>query len=364
MNYSFYDEMDELDDILNESTDEEIFIESMEELFEEKATRDEYVMRRFKDKYKYDPKSGTIEVEGQRYKVVLPDKSGIEYIDNPTGFGPKQVASASVTRMDTINKNGALHLGPEFFALKDDKRRDAILKHELGHSKLHSTVAGYKYTDTSKISKEMVINEIDLCCRLRRDAINKMNDGKDSYITNDYIISIHENMRSNLSDYVKCSTASEMQSKVRADARKAANKYIPKNIDDGVDRTHANAMEFEADRYAANHSSERHLKRGLRDRNRIVSKPKNLERQLKKTAESNIRNQKAFEDEKVDPKTVKVSKSEVNKEYQNTNNPDGKSKKELQNSLVRGQHKIDTADYNARTKALKDKDLRNNSSLK
>lgn len=33
MNYSFYDEMDELDDILNESTDEEIFIESMEELF-------------------------------------------------------------------------------------------------------------------------------------------------------------------------------------------------------------------------------------------------------------------------------------------------------------------------------------------
>lgn len=33
MNYSFYDEMDELDDIINESTDEEIFIESMEELF-------------------------------------------------------------------------------------------------------------------------------------------------------------------------------------------------------------------------------------------------------------------------------------------------------------------------------------------
>lgn len=38
MNYSFYDEMDELDDILNESTDEEIFIESMEELFEEKTS--------------------------------------------------------------------------------------------------------------------------------------------------------------------------------------------------------------------------------------------------------------------------------------------------------------------------------------
>lgn len=36
MNYSFYDEMDELDDILNDSTDEEAFIEAMEELFEEK----------------------------------------------------------------------------------------------------------------------------------------------------------------------------------------------------------------------------------------------------------------------------------------------------------------------------------------
>lgn len=51
MNYSFYDEMDELDDILNESSDEEIFIESMEELFEEKATRTEYAM--------VDSKNGT-----------------------------------------------------------------------------------------------------------------------------------------------------------------------------------------------------------------------------------------------------------------------------------------------------------------
>ncbi len=32
MNYSFYDEMDELDDIINESSDEEIFIESMEDI--------------------------------------------------------------------------------------------------------------------------------------------------------------------------------------------------------------------------------------------------------------------------------------------------------------------------------------------
>ena len=35
MNYSFYDEMDELGDIINESTDEEIFIEAMEEIYEE-----------------------------------------------------------------------------------------------------------------------------------------------------------------------------------------------------------------------------------------------------------------------------------------------------------------------------------------
>lgn len=38
MNYSFYDDMDELDDIINESTDAEMFIESMEELFEEKTS--------------------------------------------------------------------------------------------------------------------------------------------------------------------------------------------------------------------------------------------------------------------------------------------------------------------------------------
>lgn len=38
MNYSFYDEMDWLDDILTESTDEEIFIESIEDLLDERVS--------------------------------------------------------------------------------------------------------------------------------------------------------------------------------------------------------------------------------------------------------------------------------------------------------------------------------------
>ena len=38
MNYSFYDEMDELDDILNESSDAETFIESIEDLLDERVS--------------------------------------------------------------------------------------------------------------------------------------------------------------------------------------------------------------------------------------------------------------------------------------------------------------------------------------
>lgn len=364
MNYSFYDEIDELDEILNESSDEEMFIESMDELFEEKATQSEYVMRRFKERYKYDPNTNTIEVEGQRYKVSLPNKSGLVYLDNPTGFGPKTIVTPSATRMDIGNKDGVLQIGPEFFALKDDKRRDAILKHEVGHSKLHSTVAGYKHTDTSKISKEMVVSEINKYCDMQRDAINKMNDGEDSDVTDDIVETIRKRMMAGVNDYLKCSTASEMQAKVRADARRAANKHIPKNIDDGVDRSHANAMEFEADRYAANHSSERHLKRGVREMYRNSMKPKNYERNLKKNAEANVRNMKAYDDDTIDPKTVKVTKSEINKEYQDSYNPDDKPKKENQKSMRAIQNKSNAADYNARSKALKDKELRNNSSLK
>ena len=85
MNYSFYDEMDELNDIINESTDEEIFIESMEELFEEKATRTEYAMRRFKERYKYNPNDKTIVVNGTRYKVDLDIAKPIIYV--PDGAG-------------------------------------------------------------------------------------------------------------------------------------------------------------------------------------------------------------------------------------------------------------------------------------
>lgn len=128
MNYSFYDEMDELDDILNESTDEEIFIESMEELFEEKATRTEYAMRRFKERYKYNPNDKTIVVNGTRYNVDLDIAKPIIYLPDSAGghaASPRQTCFA-------WTDEGQIILDKKFFQLKDDKRRAAVLQHEVG----------------------------------------------------------------------------------------------------------------------------------------------------------------------------------------------------------------------------------------
>ena len=70
MNYSFYDEMDELNEILTETTDEETFLETMMDLlgfndpkygvFTEKKTTAEYALDKFKRDYQYDPKTKTM----------------------------------------------------------------------------------------------------------------------------------------------------------------------------------------------------------------------------------------------------------------------------------------------------------------
>ena len=369
MNYSFYEEMDELDDILSESDEIEDIIESVDELFEEKATRDEYVMRRFKEKYKYNPSDSTIEVDGKRYKVKFPSKSGVMTIDNNSGVGPNRVAMQNRMSMDTVlNKDGAIMLDETFFALKDDKRRDALLKHEIGHSKLHSTMPGYKHTDTSKISKEMIINEIDTQCKNTEDTIRKAfgNEYSDELI-NDYMKSTRQQLLDSVKGYMACSTASEAQSKIRADARKAANKYVPKQRDDGVDRSHASAKEYEADRYAANHSNERSVKRGIREFYKISSKPKNVRKALNSSAKADAINQKAIETNK-NADQVKVSKSEVNKSLNDAFNSDPTKPKQTRAQIVKDQqkqlNKSGSYDYAIRSKALKDKDLRNNPSLK
>ena len=83
MNYSFYDDMDELHEILEETTDEEEFLETMMDLlgfndprygvFMEKKTSIEYNIQSFKKRYKYKIRNAkpTIRINGHRVEVDL-----------------------------------------------------------------------------------------------------------------------------------------------------------------------------------------------------------------------------------------------------------------------------------------------------
>lgn len=177
INDSYNDEMDWLDDLLTESSDEEEFIESLfdnEEYILEKASSMEYNIRRFKQQYKFDPKTSTIEVDGKRYKVDMNINQTITHAeDKDLGVAasiPRNL-SADIGSKD----DPKIYLTKTFFQLKDDSRRAAFLQHEIGHMRLHSPIPGYKYTDTTKISKKMVMDEIDRCCENLENTYKKLN---------------------------------------------------------------------------------------------------------------------------------------------------------------------------------------------
>lgn len=97
-----------------------------DELILEKKTRDEYAREKFKKKYNFVPDKddkygdkGTIIANGEKVPIDL-GKS--KYVD-----GDRRVTGVRYT-----DKNDIL-LDPIFFKLKNQKRRDAVLHHELTH---------------------------------------------------------------------------------------------------------------------------------------------------------------------------------------------------------------------------------------
>jgi len=348
-----------------ESTDEEIF--------EEKATRTEYAMRRFKERYKYNPNDKTIVVNGTRYNVDLDIAKPIIYL--PDGAGghaatPRQTCFA-------WTDEGQIILDKKFFQLKDDKRRAAVLQHEVGHGKLHNTTPGNKTADRSKISRTMIMDEI----AEQEEELKKYYKriGFSDKETAEYVQMWKDGIKPNIDGYLKMSTASEVEDKIRASARAAARKYVPKH-NPNLDKTHTNANEFEADRYAANKVGERYIKRGVRETMKMASKPKEVKNMMNATGRASYANAKAAEKTGVfspkDARGIKTTKADGNKYMIPTNSQKAADKinedlpilsgkqayvvNDARKTINKGFH----AELPARSKALKDKELRNNPSLK
>ena len=119
-------------------TDYEFLDYLVDRYITEKKTREEYATDKFKKRYKFTPlshgdKTGVIEVNGEKRIVDLDTKNPLATANQ---YG-KLVPSVRKTKSDVVD--GRITIGKEYFSrIKNQKRRDAILNHEIGHAKFHS----------------------------------------------------------------------------------------------------------------------------------------------------------------------------------------------------------------------------------
>lgn len=199
----------------------------MNRYFIEKRTKEEYALEKWKKKYNFIPtdrskQSGYITVNGEQYKVYLQGKykalkdgkpiklddlignnnNGNSYYRNTDSQGAQIVGDDNHFEKDSIL------LGKDYFKLKNSKRRDGVLQHEIGHKKLG-------HTSNPNDEAKQIINTPG-----RLELLNYAN-----------------------------------------------NKIFKRNQND-----HTNYQEIEADRYAANKVSSRDLKRGIRELSKLKLK--------------------------------------------------------------------------------------------
>lgn len=271
------------DEVMKRLEDGEITTESAKELndrffnryimddniFTEKATREEYRMSAFKKKYNYDPKEKTIVVNGETYKVDLDTKRKTMEVYNIVS-GEKE-ATIRQTAADMGDPDSTIHISADFFKLKNNKRRDAVLQHEIGHIKLHNANPSSKKFDSDK-SAPIVVHSILEEVVQKVCQMHGITDKEDIKSIRSEVHKIYGDMKNNYYDKM---SKDKLIRKIREDAFKIAKKYESKS------NSHTNAKEFEADRYAANHSSEKDLKKGVREYYKYGTSDKAIKSQLK-----------------------------------------------------------------------------------
>lgn len=324
-----------------------IFNESYTELMvlNEKKTREEYAKRAIKKKYNFEPdkpgsSTGTItDKQGKKYRVNM---------------------DANQTRAYTQRYDSHIDIGKDLYELKGShkgERRDAVLQHEIGHQNLHNIDPDNKTTDTKNRSNKFFDTELariaknatgeninsnniytmrkiahKLTVKSREDLHKEIDKMDDPDEVRYYIENLYDKWRY----FVKTGTDEE-QDRRDKDFEKA-KKFSKESKSD-----HATATEFEADRFAANRTSERAVKKS------IGESKKNSRKEASKYFKKRTDAYKGYLSD--DVKSGRVSKENA-KDFRKAIEQDEKE------DLKRDEEERKT-DFEQRSKALKDKDLRN-----
>lgn len=306
------------EELINRATNEfsDVFIT-------EKATREQYRIKAFKKKYHYDPKDKSIIVDGEKYYVDLDVSNPVANIKDGNG---NLVSSLRYTSANVNNEDGTIVLDANFFKLKNSKRRDAMLKHEIGHIKRNSL------KESEKIDQPTVQLNYDAYVK---EMFTKLKSAiKPLGLSDKEILSIIKSQLKEMgitrSSYEPTSAERKKQKNIREIRSYIEKKYTSKR---DVYNDHTDFKEIEADRYAVDHSSERDFKKGLKEYTKHAKSKKSIKKQLKAQGS--------------DAYGITIPASE---EVVSAN----------RKKITRGGED----DYNRRVKALSDKTIQNNSAYK
>ena len=197
--------------------------------------------KRFKEKYKYDPKNKTIVFDGETYKIRMSDDNDTKVrglINNGASYNQKGYGTSA----NLLNKRGGIYLDDTFFKLKTDEQRAAILAHEIAHLKYHSVNAKSKHLDKELVTDGNIEKAKSFASY---NDLSKNNRG--FYKKNKKLKELKEKNKNN---------------KRNIDRRKNIEKYEKAND------SHINTDEFEADRYAANKYGDIKYKKALKEYNK------------------------------------------------------------------------------------------------
>ena len=298
----------------------------------EKATREEYRKRSFKKKYNYepskeDPDVGTItDKQGKKYRVDMrnkkkdmaevnfkdkdgnwiTDKNGkpiskkFHTMEVSDGKGGKQTQIRQ-TAADVHDDDSTVFIDKNFWKLKGshkNERRDAILQHELGHQNLHNISPNNKTVDKDKrhydVAKNLIRGSTKDATGIDLDSDKDLKKAIDQHPT-------YGHLPEKFKPSVKSVRNAEYRSVIHPDYEKSATKNkdeINKRLKDlntakkfETNAQHAHAYEFEADRYAANRTSERAVKKGVANVYKLMKKdyPEGLARKtINQTGEADM----------------------------------------------------------------------------
>lgn len=224
-----------------------------------KLTTTDRHMSKFKKKYNFVPdannkNTGQITVDGRQYPIDLDINN--PFVNTINGDLPRN----TITDLSPGDKQGKIFIDKKFMNLKP-KQSDAILQHEIGHNRIHSMSSNTPNliknaehmgsVDTQASGYARAAQQIDP--NVPKKAVKKI---------------IRDAMLDGGKDYKKrAKNVPENIKKSRGEMYSYMKKYTsPEN-------EHINQKEFEADRYAVNHSGhpitkvsgKSQLKRGLRN---------------------------------------------------------------------------------------------------